>query len=135
MRPFAEDTLVKQAHNRAVAITTDDMLHITWKHVTLHLNVTGMVYLVRYLNNTLLPEDATNHFTLYGNPDDGYELWIQDVGLRLSPEDTVCFKDLLSDALLALKQRKNGALVQTFGGALLFTREWQATDQDEFSGN
>ncbi|MEO0595448.1 MAG: hypothetical protein AAF126_05005, partial [Chloroflexota bacterium] len=66
---------------------------------------------------------------------DGYELWIQDVGLRLSPEDTVRFKDLLSDALLALKQRKNGALVQTFGGALLFTREWQATDQDEFSGN
>jgi len=135
MRPFAENTLVKQAHNRAVAITADDMLHVTWKHVTFHLNVTGMVYLLRFLNNTLSPEDATNHFVLYGNPDDGYELWIQDVGLRLSGADTDHFKQLLSDALLALKQRKNGAPTQTFGGAMLFTREWQLADGDDFCGN
>lgn len=135
MLPLTENTLVQQAHNRAVVMTSDDMLHITWKHVTLHLNVTGMVYLLRFLNNTLHIEDATCHFDIYGTPDDGYTLWIQDVGLRLSPQDLIAFKELLSDAILALKQRKNGLATPNFNGDLLFTRAWQESDEDGFSSN
>ncbi|MEL6406902.1 MAG: hypothetical protein AAFR81_21200 [Chloroflexota bacterium] len=135
MLPLTESTLVHQAHNRAVAITSDDMIHITWKHVTLHLNVTGMVYLLRLLKNTLSSEDTTRHFRIHGTPDDGYTVWIQDIGLQLSSEEMMIFKQLLSDALLALKQRKNKPTLSTLSGELLFTRRSKENDIETFSFN
>lgn len=89
--------------NEAVNIADDDMIHIRWKHVTLRLNVTGLIYLVDFLNGSGSRSRQLSSFDLFGSPDDGYQLWIQDVGLRLSPDDFRRFRRLLDEALVALK--------------------------------
>jgi len=43
-------------------------------------------------------------FEAFGTPDDGYQIWIQDVGLRLSRENCERFKQLLVNGLEVLKQ-------------------------------
>ena len=92
--------LTTQAANEAVHIAENDMIHITWRHVTLRINVTGMIYLVDFLNGNTR---QMNQFEAYGTLDDGYQIWIQDVGLRLSPQDCHRFKQLLVDGLASLR--------------------------------
>ncbi|MEO1287252.1 MAG: hypothetical protein AAFV93_05750 [Chloroflexota bacterium] len=93
--------LSKQKENRAIHIADDDMIHITWKHVTIRLNVTGLIYLVEFLNGD--DSKATMGFEAYGTLDDGFQIWVLDVGLRLSPVECAEFKQLLEDGLATLR--------------------------------
>ena len=90
--------------NQSVHIMQDDMIHITWKHVTIRLNATGLIYLVDYLEGKRRHHFRVIGFDLTANPDDGYQLWIQDVGLRLSAEEFDAFKQLLQTSLSSLRQ-------------------------------
>lgn len=89
--------------NEAVNIADDDMVYVQWRHVTIRLNVTGLIYLVDFINGDWSPQRQSRIFDLCGSPDDGYQLWIQEVGLRLSPDDFQRFQRLLCDALATLK--------------------------------
>lgn len=94
--------LTEQSKTAAVHIADDDMIHITWRHVTFRLNATGMIYLVNFLNGE---DHRAIGFEAYGSPDDGYQIWIQNIGLRLSTEECRRFTQLLKDGLAALRQR------------------------------
>lgn len=94
--------LTSQTNRGAMHIAENDMIHITWKHATLRLNVTGLIYLVNFLNGNQRRQSVG--FDVYGTPDDGYQIWIQDIGIRLSTADCHQFKQLLVDGLAALKQ-------------------------------
>ncbi len=92
--------------NEAVHIAANDMIHITWRHATLRINVTGLLYLVEFMNGNTRRAIG---FDAFGTLDDGYELWIQDIGLRLSPDDAYRFRQLLVDGLQSLRTLgKNG---------------------------
>ncbi|MEM6529440.1 MAG: hypothetical protein AAF653_14180, partial [Chloroflexota bacterium] len=65
------------------------------------INVTGLIYLVDFLDGN--ERRGTIGFEVYGTPDDGYQIWIQDVGLRLSNTECHMFKQLLADALANLR--------------------------------
>lgn len=92
--------LVKHTSHEAIHIAENDMIYITWRHATLRINVTGFMYLVDFLNGN--PRRMVG-FDAFGTPDDGYELWVQDVGLRLSPSDAHRFRQLLVNGLDALR--------------------------------
>jgi len=93
--------LTTQRANETVHIAEDDMIHIMWRHITLRINVTGFIYLVDFLKGE---DRRTIGFEAYGTPDDGYQIWIQDAGLRLSTQDCMRFTQLLEDGLNALRQ-------------------------------
>lgn len=82
-------------------IADDDMVHIVWRHVTLRLNVTGLIYLIDFLDGS--PRYRNIGFEAYGNMDDGFEIWVQNVGLRLSTDECYQFKQLLVDGLATLR--------------------------------
>ncbi len=93
--------LSKQSTNKSIHITEDDMIHIIWKHVTIRINVTGLIYLVDFLDGDFKREAVG--FKAYGTLDDGFQIWIQDIGLRLSSTESVEFKKLLTDGLEMLR--------------------------------
>ena len=93
--------LARKTAHEAVYIDQNDMIHITWRHITFRINATGFIYLVDFLNGD--DRRRAIGFDVYGTPDDGYCLWIQDAGLRLSPADSHRFKQLLVDGLTALR--------------------------------
>lgn len=84
-------------------IADDDMIHVHWKHVTIRLNVTGLIYLVDFLSGARSQRRRETWFAISGTPDDGYQLWIQDIGLRLTPDDFQQFYHLLADGLTHLR--------------------------------
>lgn len=86
--------------SQAVHMDANDMIHITWKHVTIRLNVTGLIYLVDFVNGH---RAHTIGFAITGTMDDGYQLWIEEVGLRLTPDDFERFKQLLQDGVAMLR--------------------------------
>lgn len=135
MTQYTEMPLTQQAHNKAIHITQDDMLHIVWKHATIRMNVTGLIYLLRYLNGTLTTNERSSHFEITGTPDDGYQLWIQDIGLRLSPDDYRSFKQLLTDGMLSLQQRQGSSDAKLFSGEMMFTMETLTRPNNSFSLN
>jgi len=94
--------ITMQHKNSALHIAEDDMIHITWKHMTVRINVTGLICLVDFLNGN--PRLRTVGFEVFGNMDDGYEIWIQDVGIRLTASETADFKELLVDGLEMLRK-------------------------------
>jgi hypothetical protein len=98
----ALNLLVKYDSNRAIHIDENDMIHLTWRHVTVRLNMTGLLYLSRFLDGDASRSWRITGFDLTGTPDDGYQLWIHDIGLRLDEVALRHFKDLLRDSLDAL---------------------------------
>lgn len=95
--------LAKTTHYQAVHIAPNDMIHITWKHASIRLNVTGLIYLADFLNGVCRHPRCRTDFQIMGTPDDGYQVWIQAVGLRLSADDFQHFKTLINDSLSHLK--------------------------------
>jgi len=93
--------LSMQSSQHTIHISDDDMIHITWKHVTLCINPTGLIYLLDFLDGS--PCFRNIGFEAYGNMDDGFEIWIENVGLRLSTDDCIKFKQLLTDGLNTLR--------------------------------
>lgn len=97
-------TLTTLSASQTVAIGANDMIYITWKHATIRLNVTGLIYLGDFLTGKHLRQGQRIGFHLSGNQDDGYQLWVQEVGLRLTCSDFERFKCLVLDAVSALRQ-------------------------------
>lgn len=95
------DLITMNNTHEALHIDHNDMIHLTWKHVTIRLNVTGLIYLVDRLHDG--PRWMAG-LEVFGTPDDGYQIWIQDVGLRLSTEECQRFKDLAQDGLTILRK-------------------------------
>ncbi len=118
--------LTKQAAHQMIHICQNDMIYITWQHATIRLNVTGLMYLKRYLDDSLPLSQIPSCFEITGSPDDGYQLWIQDVGLRLSLENYRAFKRLLDDSLVQLKERNEALTQQLLTEELVFTVEVEA---------
>lgn len=116
--------LTQQTSRRAIYIGDDDMIHIVWKHVTIQLNLTGLQYLARYLQQGCALRPCLRCFQLNGTADDGYQLWIQDIGLRLSPVDFQSFHHLLDSALDTLKRAgRVGTPLAHLPGDLALTTE------------
>lgn len=106
---------------KCIHIADNDMIHITWKHATIRLNVTGFIYLIEFMS---APHTHTYNklgFNILGTPDDGYQLWVQDVGILLSFHDYTAFKALLQDGLTILKQSNTAALQSPLPGFLKLT--------------
>lgn len=100
----AHQLLTMQNRKKAIYIADDAMVHIIWQHATLCLNVTGLIYLIDFLDGN--PNYRNIGFEAYGNMDDGFEIWVQNVGLRLSTDDCYQFKQLLVDGLASLRTAK-----------------------------
>lgn len=94
--------LVQHDSNHAVHICENDMIHITWRHVTVRLNMTGLLYLARFLDGDTTRSWRITGLDLTGTLDDGYQLWIHDMGLRLDAAALGQFKTLLRESLEAL---------------------------------
>lgn len=92
--------LTMKSASQTIRIDTNDMIHITWKHATIRLNVTGLIYLVDFVNGE---RAHTVGFDITGTMDDGYQLWIEDIGLRLTPAEFEIFTQLLEDGLQTLR--------------------------------
>jgi hypothetical protein len=118
--------LTKQAAHQMIHICQNDMIYITWRHATIRLNVTGLMYLQRYLDDSLPLSQIPSCFEITGSPDDGYRLWIQDVGLKLSLDGYRDFKCLLDDSLHQLRQRNESLTEQSLTEDLVFTVEVEA---------
>lgn len=93
--------LTQQTAYQSLHIADDDMIHIIWKHATIRINVTGLIYLVDFMNGDRHRKIMGLEVT--GTPDDGYQIWIQDVGLRLTTLEYQRLRDLLTDGLSALR--------------------------------
>ena len=94
--------LTMQTTHEALHIADNDMIFITWKHATIRINVTGLIYLVDFLNGD--ERRRAIGFDVLGTPDDGYQIWIADAGLRLTPDECQRFKQLLEDGLSSLRE-------------------------------
>lgn len=119
---------------QAVHIAGDDMIHIIWKHATIRLNVTGLIYLVDYLNGERRSRRCGIDFQVTGSPDDGYQLWIQDVGLRLSPEQYEQFQQMLEDGLTMLRAAGKAPEAASLLRGLAMTKA-QAFSPEAFDAN
>lgn len=111
--------LVKQQSNRALHIADNDMIHIMWKHVTLRINVTGLICLVEFLNGN--QRHRSVGFEVFGNLDDGFQIWIADVGLRLTVAECYDFKRLLNDGLAMLRDMGKHGTAYTLPNSLKLT--------------
>lgn len=89
---------------QALHIADNDMIHIVWKHVTIRLNVTGLIYLVDFLEGKRRHHGRVIGFDITANPDDGYQVWVEDIGLRLSSAEFEQFKALLCEGLEQLRR-------------------------------
>lgn len=98
------EPLVQLDANRAVRIDEADMVHIQWHYLTIRLNMTGVLCLINFLETPCDECPVSSHFSLSGTPDDGYALWIQNAGLRLSFEDLRLFSELLKRAVQQIRQ-------------------------------
>ncbi len=105
--------------DRQIEVCDNDMIHVTWQHMTFRLNVTGLIQLVRFLDMDYEGE-LSRYFVLDGNMDDGYNLWIHDVAIHLTVDELRTFRYLLEDALIALKHR-NMLQPGVLPGVLQFT--------------
>lgn len=133
MHQTKQQLLIQNTSFQAIHIDQNDMIHITWKHVTIRLNVTGLIYLSAYLDGDQRHKRCAVDFQIFGTPDDGYQLWIQEVGLRLSVDDFQQFKRLLQDGLAALRRMGKAIEPDTLPDYLKLTV--LATPMRDFSCN
>lgn len=97
------EPLIQLDRNRAIHIDKADMVHVQWQYITIRLNVTGLLCLINYLEQPCTSCDVSRYFSLEGTPDDGFVLWIQSAGLRLSHAELRQFMDLLQEAVVKIR--------------------------------
>ncbi len=94
--------LARLCANRFITCSPDGVLHLTWRHFTLHMMSMDLIQVVRFLES--INEQITPGFT-YGDScctvrweqANRLELWLFGVGFSLQPEE-------LSELLMLSKQ-------------------------------
>jgi hypothetical protein len=104
MTMYAMISLTQLDPNRAITIDHCDMVHVQWQYMTIRLNVTGLLSLIDFLEAPQHDCVPSRHFAIQGTPDDGYVLWIQNAGVRLTLDEFTQFLSLLKDAVREIRR-------------------------------